>query len=110
QSSEAGCFLYCIEEYDTLSDILRRFDISIRDLKKYNKTCNLFSLKKGQLLNIKDTPGQTTRGYILKENETLWSVAKKFNISAISVLKANPNFMPQEIKQGIKIILPDQPI
>ena len=98
--------VYSVRYNETLSDILRRFDVSIRDLIECNVKCNLLSLKAGQVLFIiKKEEG--VRGYTLQENDTLSSVAEKFKISELSLLKANPNFMPNEIRQGIRIALPE---
>ncbi len=101
--------VYSVRHYETLSDIMRKFDVSIRDLIKHNASCNLLALKEGQLLFIinKEERG---RGYTLQENDTLSSVAKKFSISELSLLKANPNFLPNEIRQGIRIALPDRSV
>lgn len=98
--------VYSVRHNEMLSDILRKFDVSIRDLIECNGTCNLLSLREGQALFIrcKEERGQ---GYTLQENDTLSSVAKKFKISELSLLKANPNFMPNEIRQGIRIALPE---
>ncbi len=100
------CIEYKIGKNETLSDIFRRFDISIKDLLEYNESCDIFSLREGQTLLIKDVPRQG-REYILQENETLRSVAEKFGLSVLSLLKANTNYMPGEIRQGIRIALPE---
>lgn len=100
------CIEYKIRRNETLSDVLRRFDISIKDLLEYNESCDLFSLCEGQTLFIKDAAARPGRQYTLQENETLWSVAEKFNVSVPSLLKANSNYMPGEIRQGIRIALP----
>jgi LysM repeat protein len=105
-----GCIVYKIKSNETLSDILRRFDISIRDLMEYNESCDIFSLQEGQTLFIKDLPLESGREYVLGENETLKSVAEKFDVSVLSLLKANTNYMPYEIRQGIRIALPERPI
>jgi LysM repeat protein len=106
-SAGQDCTLYVIEKQDTLSDIIRRFGVSIRELKEYNRESDLLSLKEGQTLLIKNTPHDPGKTYLLQENETLTTVAQKFNTSALRLLKANPDFMPQEIKQGMRIALPD---
>ncbi len=100
------CIEYKIGKNETLSDIFRRFDISIKDLLEYNESCDIFSLREGQTLLIKDVPRQG-REYILQEDETLRSVAEKFGLSVLSLLKANTNYMPGEIRQGIRIALPE---
>lgn len=106
-TAEQDFMVYTVGKQDTLSDILRRFNISITDLKEYNTEKDLFSLREGQTLLIKNTQGDLKNTYTLGENENLLSVAKKFNVSTLKVLKANPNYMPQEIKPGIIIALPD---
>lgn len=99
--------VYTVGKQDALSDIMRRFSVSIKELEEYNKERDLFSLQEGQTLTIKNYPHDEKKTYILQEDENLFSVAKKFNVSTLWLLKANPNFMPQEIKQGMRIALPD---
>jgi spore germination protein len=98
--------VYSVGYKETLSDILRKFDISIRDIIESNGSCDLLSLKEGQTLLIRNKE-KRGHGYMLQENDTLSSVAEKFQISVLSLLKANPNFMPNEIRQGIRIALPN---
>jgi hypothetical protein len=105
--ADQNYILYVVEKQDALSDILRRFGVSIKDLNENNSEKDLLSLREGQILLIKNVPHDPERTYLLKEDETLLSVAKKFNTSALRLLKANPDFMPQEIKQGMRIALPD---
>lgn len=99
---------YNVKRHDTVSDILRRFDVSIRDIMEYNETCNLFSLREGQTLIIKNKPIKAGRSYVLGEGETLRTVSEKFGVSMPALLKANANYMPHEIRQGIRITLPDK--
>lgn len=103
---DQGIIVYRIGRNETLSDILRKFDVSIRELIECNESCNLLSLEEGQTLYIKTTESRGC-GYTLQENETLLSVADKFKISVLSLLKANPNFLPNEIRQGMRIALPE---
>lgn len=98
---------YTVEGRETLADILRKFDLSIRDLQEENTGLNVFSLKPGQTLHIRKKDEGKKRAYILQEDETIFTVAQKFNLMVIDILKTNPNLRPLEIKQGIKIILPE---
>ena len=100
------CIIYTVGDHETLSDIFRRFDVSINTLMALNERRNLFELKKGQTLIIKRTTRGRKDGYVLGANETLRSVAEKFGISVSALLKANAAYMPQEIRQGICITLP----
>lgn len=103
---KSGMTVYSVKHNETLSDILRKFDISIRDLIKYNESCNLLALEEGQILYIRNKE-ERGRGYTLQEDDTLCSVAMKFKTSVLSLLRANPDIMPDEIKQGIRIALPE---
>ena len=105
-AGQTDCIIYTVGDHETLSDIFRRFDVSINTLKALNESRNLFALKKGQTLLIKCTPRGKQNGYVLGKDETLQSVAKKFGISVSALLKANADRMPQEIRQGICITLP----
>jgi|GEM_PF-3853591 len=100
------CFVYEVKENETICDIIRRFGVSIKELKEYNGGTDLFSLREGQRLLIKNTPDESENTYELQPEDTLRSVAEKFNTSTLWLLKANPNYMPQEIKHGIRIALP----
>ncbi len=104
---ETGCTQYSIKRHETLADVLRKFDVSIKDILEYNETCDLLSLREGQMLLIKNKSRADGRFYVLGEGETLWTVAQKLGLSVPSLLKANSNFMPHEIRQGISIALPD---
>ena len=104
---EPEYFVYTVKERDLLSDILRRFEISVREFADCNRACDVFSLEKGQTVRIRRKKCGAKNTYVLKENESLWSVAEKFEKSAISLLKANPHLLPQEVRPGVKIKLPD---
>lgn len=106
-AADWDCTKYVVGRQDSLSDILRRFGVSIKDLSECNREKNLLALKEGDTLLIRNAPHDPEKNYLLKEDETLLSVAQKLNISALKLLKANPDFMPYEIKQGIWIALPD---
>ena len=103
-AGHTGCIIYTVRAHDTLTDIFRRFDISIRDLMAQNDRCDLFRLREGQKLYIKTMP--RCAGYIMGQNETISSVAQKFGVSVCALLKANADIMPQDIHQGICITLP----
>jgi len=103
------CFDYTVKEKDTLFDLLRRYELSILELKEANPGCDVFSLKKGQVLTICKSADadKHSEGYILKRDENLSSVAQKFNQSIVALLKANPHLRPLEIQEGISIKVPE---
>ena len=101
------CVEYTVEHKDSLSDILRRFDLSIRELQEENPDCDVFTLRPGQTLTIRKKEGCRKKTYVLADGENLNAVAAKFKKSVIELLKANTNLRPLEFKGGIRIILPD---
>jgi LysM repeat protein len=102
-----GCTEYVVEHRDSLSDVLRRYDLSIRELQEENPDIDVFSLRPGQALVIRKKEGSRKKTYVMEENENLTAVCMKFGKSVIEFLKANPNLRPLEFKAGIKIILPE---
>lgn len=106
-NSENETTEYIVEDRETLADILRKFDLSIQELQEENAALNVFSIRPGQMLRIRKKDEGKKCAYILEEDETIFTVAQKFNLTVIDILKANPNLRPLEIKQGIKIILPE---
>jgi len=110
----AGCWpeknaytVYTVKRNETLCDILRKFDTSVRALKESNPECDLFSLRTGQVLTVQMENGGFGNSYVLRPHEDLSAVAEKFHQSVISLLKANPHLRPLEIREGIAINLPD---
>lgn len=49
-------------------------------------------------------PGSRT--YVVKQGDTLWSIAAKYNIKLVDLLAANPHLNPDLIYPGQTIILP----
>ena len=82
--------------------ILKEFFKKLRELKKKN---NLDSnlLKIGQTLIIPET--STYQTYIVKDNDTLDSIANYFNVSKDDIKKAN-NMLTDDILIGQIMIIP----
>jgi LysM repeat protein len=106
--SRANKYIKYIVEYgDTLSDVLRKFDVSIKELQEDNKRSDIFRLKTGQAILVRKKRINDARSYIMKNDEDLSTLADKHNKSVISILRANPHLRPQEFKEGMRITLPD---
>lgn len=100
--------LYMLAKGDTLWMIARKFGVSLEELIKANpqiKDPN--KIFPGEEVNI---PLPVTDGksvYMAQSGDTMWSVAKKFNLSLNALLSANPQIEDADLIQvGQKIYVP----
>lgn len=96
---------------ENLYDILRRFNMSITQLRRLNPGVDLFNLKPGDLLYIKepiDTAGENPHCfyYTIQAGENLSVLCQKFGVSAIELLKANQNLRPLEFTPNQRVFVP----
>ena len=121
---------YVIQKGDSLSAIARRFKTSVAQLTSLNQIRDSHRISIGQrLLLPQDTAagtGQTSaqiaasapvssppsRGnednYSVRRGDTLSSIAKRFDVSELSLLQANNIDHPDRIYPGQKLQLPGQ--
>ena len=106
--------IHVVKSGETLGKIAQKYKCSVTDLKKWN---NLKSntIKVGQKLKVyppessgKQTTGQnnTSTGttYTVKSGDSLWSIAKKYNVTVDYIKKKN-NLKSNELKVGQKLKL-----
>ena len=99
---------YTVREGDTLADIMRISGSSIRELMARNAHCNLFALQPGQRLRLPHPASQSERTYRVRRGEDVYTLARKFDSSVISLLQTNPHLLPAEIRHGAYILLPEE--
>lgn len=92
-------FCYITREDEQLSDLLRKFEISIAKLRILNPELDIFQIPAGQEIILEKGTGD----YIIKEGETLKSIAEKFAMDAITLLRRNPHLRPDEFLPGQRI-------
>lgn len=98
---------YTVKPGDTLYSIAKSNNISINELKELN---NLKSdiLSVGQILKLKSSDNQEeTLKYIVKAGDTLYSIAKKYNVS-VSELKTINNLPSDNLSIGQTIYIKDE--
>lgn len=95
--------LYQVKAGDTLYGIANKYNISVAELKSINNLTEN-SLSIGQLLNV---PSGLTlvNSYIVESGDTLYSIAKKFDIS-VNKLKEYNNLTNNLLNVGQKILIP----
>lgn len=88
---------YIVKSGDTLWSIARKFNITVNELKSLNNlTSNALSI--GQVLKVKEEE-TSPNTYTVKSGDTLWSIARKFNLS-VEQLKAMNNLTSSSLSIG----------
>jgi membrane-bound lytic murein transglycosylase D len=109
---------YRVKPGDTWWGISKKFNVSVADLQGGNSEGKTKKLKVGQMLRI---PGQevaaesaTARkwaskraNYLVKQGDTVWSIAKQFKIDPSTLLKANGLEKTSVLRLGQKLFVPD---
>ena len=80
---------YIVKKGDTLYSISKKFNISIDNLKQINNIIgnNISEGQKLYLTNIEQNNDNNT--YIVKKGDTLYSIAKQFNLKIEDIIKEN---------------------
>lgn len=104
--------VYTVKRGDNLYSVASRFGVSVNDLISYNNLGTTV-LQIGQQLFIPDAssgvdlPGDISKiTYVVKSGDTLWSVAKKYNISVNDLKDAN-NLSSNLLSIGQSLVIPD---
>ena len=95
--------LYQVKAGDTLYSISNKYNISVNELKTLNNLDNN-NLAIGQLLNV-PSGLSLVNSYIVEKGDTLYSIAKKFDIS-VNKLKEYNNLTNNLLNVGQKILIP----
>jgi LysM repeat protein len=104
-------FFYTVRSGDTFYSIAQMFNIDIDRLLAANPNINPNNLMVGQLICIPRStmppitcPGGTL--YVVRLNDTLSSIAMRFNVSVTDLMAANPNINWCSLMPGQQICIP----
>ncbi len=99
---------YTIEDGDTLAAIAKKFGVDTDSIKWLNKDVNEKKIKPGTALKIPPVTGVV---HGVKAGETIYSIAKKYNVSAQSIVDFPFNEFSNDetfaLAIGQQIIVPD---
>ncbi len=98
-----------VQPGQTVSDFQLNSGLNRHTLSVANPEVDLDNLVPGQVICVPDVNQACPlpASYILKENDTLETVAAKFNVSIASLLRANPCLAPSDFLPCICINLPN---
>ena len=95
--------VYQVKSGDTLYKISKDFNITVDELKAINDLVS-DDLFVGQLLNV-PSGLSLVNSYVVNSGDTLYSIAKKFNIS-VNKLKEYNNLNSNLLNVGQKLLIP----
>ncbi len=108
-----GSYAYTVKQGDTLLGILDDTNLSYGRLKLFNQNKDLTDLKEGDVIfipNVRPSKGDKCKigsySYRIKQEDTLSSIAKKFNLSIEDLLRFNAFKDFNDLKPGSLICLP----
>lgn len=102
---------YTIRPGDTLFSLAHFFNVSLDDLLEANPGIDPQRLSVGQVICIPlATPpaacGPGTMEYTIRAGDTLYSLARRFNTTVVSIIGINPGINPNALLIGQKICIP----
>ncbi|ALM06664.1 peptidoglycan-binding protein LysM [Sediminicola sp. YIK13] len=118
QENPIGFTSYRARRRDTLYGIAKRFNITVEDIKRYNKELYAGNLKKGMNLRIpkfrRVNPEDVAKSeedfemYTVKPKETRWSIANSYGITIDELLELNPELSKTNnyLMEGQELKLP----
>ncbi len=106
-------FVYVVRQGDYLGKIAKENGVALNDIRKWNKLKNdKLKIGKKLVLFVKDDFKSAAKKkipnpvYIVKEGDTLWDIANKYDGISVSELMKRNNLINNQLKPGEKILLP----
>ena len=99
---------YILKEGETVADVQLARGLTWHTLESANPSADLTQLSAGQEICVpqENVPCELPRTITLGAEETLETVALKYNLSMGALLRANPCLAPADFTQGVCIALP----
>ena len=101
---EQPYIIYTVQKGDSLWKISQRYKVPVNDITAFNNLSNI-NLKIGDELRIPITNMKTEVTYTVKRGDTLWSIAKDFEVSVDDIKNVN-NLATNLLTVGQNLIIP----
>ncbi|MYL85100.1 DUF459 domain-containing protein [Desulfovibrio aerotolerans] len=105
--SDAG--LYPVAPGDTLWALSRRFGVSLDELLAVNGEVDPARMRVGQLVTVPVDGAAATAAMLtfpVSAGDSLWSIARRFDISIEALVAANPGVDPLRLREGQTLRVP----
>ncbi|MEZ5196202.1 MAG: LysM peptidoglycan-binding domain-containing protein [Bacteroidales bacterium] len=109
-------FFHIVKSKETLFSISRQYGVTIDEIEKINPEVSEY-LKEGQTLKIpvreknkieeEQSFSENTVSHMILPGETLYAIAKQYNVTIGEILNANPG-LTEKLKVGQDILIPNQ--
>jgi len=109
-------FFHIVKTKETLYGISRKYGVEISEIKSLNPEMGEYP-KEGETIKIpvkknpdnlnEDVWNGITVKHIVKPGETLYGIAKQYNVTTGEILNANAGLTDQ-LKEGMEILIPNQ--
>lgn len=103
-------FAYTIKAGDTFYSLARRYNTTVAALVSANPDVDINNLRVGQEICIprqrRFPPCPERNFYTVRANDTLYSIARRFNVSVDDLQEANPFVDPETLQIGEVICIP----
>lgn len=96
---------YVVQPGDTLYLIAQRLEVSLPRILEANPGIDPYNIYPGLTICIPACPPEYT-AYIIRAGDTLYAIARRFNVSIESILEANPSIEPNFLRIGQRICIP----
>ena len=95
---------YTVQKGDSLWKIAKEYNLSVDDIVDFNGLTSL-NLKIGDILKIPTTAVTSNDVYIVQNGDSLWSIARKFNVT-VDELKNKNGLTSNLLSIGQELIIP----
>lgn len=103
-STTPKTIIHKVQKGETLSHIAERYRVSVKNIMIWNNLKN-DKIYEGQKLKIiKHSNTQQNNFHVVQVGESIWSIAKKYNVSEQDIMKWN-NLTTDKIYPGQKLII-----
>ena len=99
-NSQTNTDMYIVKEGDTLSYIAKLFNTTVDSLVALNSIANPNKIYTGQVLKIKESASNNSKTYVVKQGDTLSSIAAKYGTTYQKLAQINNIANPDKIYVG----------
>lgn len=104
---------YIVQPGDTLNSIARKYGINLIGLLDLNPTLRLRTLTVGMQICVPKVPERPPciNGsiYSVQDGDSFFKLAQKYKIPLSSIIEANPDANPYDLKVGQELCIPNVP-